>query len=73
MEKSIHNKGDTTYIKRKNKKNKKWTSDMTQQLEDRLLRRLTTQQQEQKRDCLRVESALKENEKKTLWKIKDCE
>ncbi len=60
-------------MKRKNKKNKAWTREAMQQLEDRLVRRLTIQQQEQKRDCLRVESALKENEKKTLWKIRDCE
>ena len=73
MDKAVQGKGEREYIKGKNKKNKRWTEDMIEALEDRLVRRMQGIQQESKRDYLKVESALQENEKKTLWKIKDCE
>lgn len=73
IEKQVNIKADKDYVKKKNKKNKRFTERLVEDLEDRLGKKVQKVEREGKQERLKLEQEQKEGEKKTLWKIRDCE
>ena len=73
IEKQVTSKTEQNYVKKKNKKNKRFTELTVEDLEEKLNRQIQKVEREGKQEALRLDQQWKEGEKMTLWKLRDCE
>ena len=73
LEQGLNTKVDKAYVKKKTRKARRIAHDELEDLRKKLMQRLNDFEIEEKREHARIEQMIKELEKKTYWKIHDCE